>query len=69
MSTLINSNAFNMIPLDQKLIFYKDLAYIDNSHDFCSDRSFICKGSLSKQFNDIRTPGITPNILQIPHSK
>jgi hypothetical protein len=69
MSDLINSNAFNIIDPNQKLIFYKDLAYIDNSHDFCSERSNICRGALSKQFSDIRTPGITSNILLIPHFK
>ena len=73
MSNLINSNAFNSIPTSEKIIFYRDITYIDNEHDFCSDRSNppICRGSAKEGFNINRTQdiSITESIKSIPHSK
>jgi hypothetical protein len=72
MSNLINSSAFNDIDFNSKRQFYKDLGYIDNEHDFCSDRSTICRGA------DVRTiferisgkgDGVTSKITEISHSK
>jgi hypothetical protein len=73
MSNLINSLAFNTINIESKQKFYKDLGYIDNAHDFCSDRSNppICKGSEKSNFESIsgKGSGVTPAITGISHSK
>jgi hypothetical protein len=70
-SNLINSATFNdRITLEQKRQFYKDLGYIDNGHDFCSDRSDICKTSRKDEFERISGKGnVTNEITRISHSK
>lgn len=69
-SNLINSATFNGITIEQKQQFYKDLAYIDNQHDFCSDRSDICKTARKDEFERISGKGIVSSeIARISHSK
>ena len=71
MSNLINSSAFNKIDTLRKQKFYKDLGYIDNEHDFCSDRSTICRGNEKSKFESTagKGDGVTPGISGISHSK
>lgn len=68
-SNLINSAAFNRITTNHKRQFYKDLAYIDNQHDFCSERSDICKRR-KVEFETISGKRSTATeISKISHSK